>query len=74
MCHINFTPPGCESLMKCICLSEHIPTSCVEPWLVLVGAWKSTKRELEQSTRLFKWPAHPRHGQEQNPCLGTDSG
>lgn len=26
-----------------IFLSEHIPTSCVEPWFVLVGAWKSTE-------------------------------
>lgn len=28
------------SIMTCIFLSKHISTSCVEPWLVLVGARK----------------------------------
>jgi len=40
MCHIHFIHYGCDSIMKSVFLSEHIPTSRVEPWLVLVRAWK----------------------------------
>lgn len=58
----------------------HTPLSCVEPWLALVGAWRSTEHNTERAVvqRCACWltTPHPaqtasmQKAQEQNTYLG----